>query len=87
MAKGLLRIHLWCPDDLPRLWDRIDRIEDGVINSSQGFQAFILKLCTAVKSILKMCMCFVFFAHKIIIFDKITAILTLTFQTLVSSID
>ena len=20
---GLLRIHLWCPDDLPRLWDRI----------------------------------------------------------------
>ena len=19
----LLRIHLWCPDDLPRLWDRI----------------------------------------------------------------
>ena len=32
-----------------------------------------------------MCMCF--FAHKNIIFDKITAILTLTFQTLVSSID
>ena len=21
-GKGLLRIHLWCPDDLPRLWDR-----------------------------------------------------------------
>ena len=21
--KGLLRIHLWCPDDLLRLWDRI----------------------------------------------------------------
>ena len=20
---GLLRTHLWCPDDLPRLWDRI----------------------------------------------------------------
>ena len=20
----LLRIHLWCPDDLPRLWDRIE---------------------------------------------------------------
>ena len=20
-----MRIHLWCPDDLPRLWDRIDR--------------------------------------------------------------
>ena len=24
-GMGLLRIHLWCPDDLPRLWDRIDR--------------------------------------------------------------
>ena len=55
------------------------------MNSSQGFQAFILKLCTAIKSIYKMCMCF--FALKNIIFDKITAILTLTFQTLVSSID
>ena len=22
--KGLLRIHLWCPDDLPMLWDRIE---------------------------------------------------------------
>ena len=22
--KGLLQIHLWCPDDLPRLWDRIE---------------------------------------------------------------
>ena len=22
--KGLLRIHLWCPEDLPRLWDRIE---------------------------------------------------------------
>ena len=43
----------------------------------QGFQAFILKLCTAVKSILKMCMCFC----------KIAAVFTLTFQTLVSSID
>ena len=21
--KGLMRTHLWCPDDLPRLWDRI----------------------------------------------------------------
>ena len=43
-----------------------------------------MKLCTAIKSILKMCMCF--FAHKNIIFDKITTILTLTFQTLVSTI-
>ena len=23
-GKGLLRIHLWCPDDLPRIWDRIE---------------------------------------------------------------
>ena len=23
-GKGLLQIHLWCPDDLPRLWDRIE---------------------------------------------------------------
>ena len=22
--KRLLQIHLWCPDDLPRLWDRIE---------------------------------------------------------------
>ena len=28
-GKGLLQIYLWCPDDLPRLWDRIEynRIE------------------------------------------------------------
>ena len=24
-GKGLLRIHLWCLDDLPRLWDRIKK--------------------------------------------------------------
>ena len=23
-GKGLLQIHLWCPDDLPSLWDRIE---------------------------------------------------------------
>ena len=23
-GKGLLRIYLWCPDDLPSLWDRIE---------------------------------------------------------------
>ena len=23
-GKGLLQIHLWCPGDLPRLWDRLD---------------------------------------------------------------
>ena len=26
-GKGLLRIHLWCPDDLIRLWDRIEKID------------------------------------------------------------
>ena len=25
-GKGLLQIHLWCPDDLPRLWDRIENV-------------------------------------------------------------
>ena len=23
-GKGLLQMHLWCPDDLPRLLDRIE---------------------------------------------------------------
>ena len=23
-GKGLLQIHLWCPDDVPRLWDRME---------------------------------------------------------------
>ena len=23
-GKGLLQLHLWFPDDLPRLWDRIE---------------------------------------------------------------
>ena len=23
-GEGLLGIHLWCPDDLPRLWNRIE---------------------------------------------------------------
>ena len=23
-GKGLLQIHLWCPNELPRLWDRIE---------------------------------------------------------------
>ena len=23
-GKGLLQIHLWCPEDLSRLWDRIE---------------------------------------------------------------
>ena len=34
-GKGLLQIHLWCPDDLPRLWDRIELLYfDGHIYSS-----------------------------------------------------
>ena len=24
-GKGLLLSHLWCPDDLPGLWDRIEK--------------------------------------------------------------
>ena len=24
-GKGLLRTHLWCPNDLSRLWDRIEK--------------------------------------------------------------
>ena len=27
-GKGLLRIHLWCPDDLLRLWDTIESIRN-----------------------------------------------------------
>ena len=23
-GKALLQTHLWCPDDLPRLWDRTE---------------------------------------------------------------
>ena len=26
--KGLLQIYLWCPNDLPRLWDRIKYYDD-----------------------------------------------------------
>ena len=33
-GKGLLQIHLWCPDDLPRLWDRM---ENGAPTTSQGY--------------------------------------------------
>ena len=29
-GKGLLQIHLWCPDDLPRLWDRKEKKFGGV---------------------------------------------------------
>ena len=25
-GKGLLQSHLWCPNDLPWLWDRTDKI-------------------------------------------------------------
>ena len=27
-GKELLQFHLWCPDDLPMLWDRIDSKQD-----------------------------------------------------------
>ena len=33
-GKGSLRIHLWCPNDLPRLWDRIESI----MCSSEGMK-------------------------------------------------
>ena len=35
-GKGLLRIHLWCPDDLPRLWDRIEKIDSKHSGKSAG---------------------------------------------------
>ena len=41
-GKGLLRIHLWCPDDLPRLWDRIENI----IELSFCFSDVTLLTCT-----------------------------------------
>ena len=31
-GKGLLRIHLWCPDDLPRLWNGIENRIDLLSN-------------------------------------------------------
>ena len=33
-GKRLLQIHLWCPDDRPRLWDRIeyDNFNYAIIN-------------------------------------------------------
>ena len=30
-GKGLLQIHLWFPDDLPRLWDRTEQMLDAKI--------------------------------------------------------
>ena len=43
-GKGLLRIHLWCPYDLPRLWDRIDynRIERHRKGKSLGSASHLL---------------------------------------------
>ena len=35
-GKGLLQIHLWCPDDLPRLWDRIENRIISANNYSLG---------------------------------------------------
>ena len=31
-GKGLLQIHLWCPSNLPRLWDRIEENRNMVSN-------------------------------------------------------
>ena len=41
-GKGLLRIHLWCPDDLQRLWDRIENriVVHAVLN-------IFVKLCNS----------------------------------------
>ena len=34
-GKGLLQIHLWCPDDLPKLWDRTEYIVNTLISVPQ----------------------------------------------------
>ena len=39
-GEGLLQIHLWCPDDLPRLWDRIENRDDKTKPT-----VFVLSLC------------------------------------------
>ena len=41
-GKGLLRTHLWCPDDLSMLWDRIEknRIE-GKLGEDQLTNMFV----------------------------------------------
>ena len=39
-GKGLLQIHLWCPDDLPRLWDRTEEI--CMINANIYLYIFII---------------------------------------------
>ena len=45
--KALLQIHLWCPDDLPRLWDRIDRTDVlvPVISKSREVPTSPLTIC------------------------------------------
>ena len=42
-GKGLLQIHLWCPDNLPRLWDRIEknRIKQAPVLSKHGLLSLI----------------------------------------------
>ena len=46
-GKGLLQIHLWCPDDLPRLWNRTEnRIKqivalESLIRAFSDFKAFL----------------------------------------------
>ena len=42
-GKGLLQIHLWCPDDLPRLWDRIENRISVYTDSCENKQ--FVRLC------------------------------------------
>ena len=48
-GKGLLRVHLWCPDNLPRLWDRIDRIEQN--NTNCEYHVYIFHFVTSVSTV------------------------------------
>ena len=44
-GKGLLRIHLWCPDDLPRLWERIDiafRIKRNILKNKKEQEGYVI---------------------------------------------
>ena len=43
-GKGLLRIHLWCPDDLPRLWDRIENASALKVANVLSYQNYVISL-------------------------------------------
>ena len=45
-GKGLLRIHLWCPDDLPRLWDRIVKNKNGYLQLTLTSPFNVFRLLT-----------------------------------------